>query len=159
MQPDYLIHARKDIGLREIKGPSHAARIIQAWKVIGHSWLKTDEDAWCAGILGAWLKECGIPIPKNSFRASEWASYGYAVAPMLGAIAVMIRKGGGHVGIVDAISACGKYVRVIGGNQNDMVKESWFNIEERGIIFRCPLGYTLSSAPVAVVGEISKKEE
>jgi len=158
MHPDYLAHARKDIGLREIKGPSHAARIIQAWKVIGHSWLKTDEDAWCAGILGSWLKECGLPIPKNAFRAHEWGVYGYPVDAMLGAIAVMTRKGGGHVGLVTGITQDGKAVRVLGGNQGDMVCESWFPIE-RITTFRCPLGYTLSSAPIAVLGEISKKEE
>jgi len=157
MQPDYLIHARKDIGLREIKGPSHAARIIQAFSIIGHPWLNTDEHAWCAGILGAWFKEKGLSIPKNAFRALSWAEYGYPVGVMLGAIAVITRKGGGHVGLVTGITKDGKAVRVLGGNQGDMVCESWFPIE-RITTFRCPLGYTLSSAPIAVLGEISKKE-
>lgn len=159
LEPKYLINARKDNGLAEIAGDKHHPRIIHAFKTIGHSWLNTDEQAWCGAIMGLWMAEAGLPFPKNAFRALSWAEYGEPVSkPMLGAIAVMTRDGGGHVGIINGITADGAFVRVYGGNQGNKVCEAWFEVSKRNIVYRKPVGTMLSAAPVCPRGELSKSE-
>lgn len=56
--------------------------------------------------------------------ARNYASYGTRVSgPQVGAIAVMGRKGGGHVGVVSAIDSDGNPI-IISGNHGHKVAES-----------------------------------
>lgn len=153
----YLDIARKDIGLKEIKGPKHASRITQ-WLVKLGAWWRDDETPWCGVAVGGWLSEAGEAIPKAFYRASAWADWGKdANGPKLGAIAVLTRTGGGHVGIVTGVSLDGKYVRLLGGNQGDSVCEAWF-AADRVTAYRLPVGAKLVGAVVASVGTFSKSE-
>lgn len=77
---------------------------------------------WCGAFMDLVLKRTGHAGGGNLARA--YARYGTRVSgPQVGAIAVMTRKGGGHVGIVTGIDASGNPV-VISGNHNNRVEES-----------------------------------
>lgn len=158
VEPSYLTAARRDIGLREIKGPKHAGRIVQMLRRLG-AWWRDDETPWCGVAVAAWLSESGLPIPRHYYRALAWADYGKGCSrPVQGAIAVLSRNGGGHVGIVTGVTADGEHVRLLGGNQGDAVNEAWFPAH-RVIAYRLPTGMGLVlSATVAPLGAMSKSE-
>lgn len=59
----------------------------------------------------------------GSDAADSFARYGRPVSPQVGAIAVMHRKGGGHVGIVSGFDSRGDPV-VISGNHSGKVREA-----------------------------------
>lgn len=156
-EPKYLTIARRDIGLTEIKGPKHSLRITGWLKKLA-AWWAEDETPWCGVAVAGWLSEAGLPINKTYYRALSWASYGHpCTAATLGAIAVLERKGGGHVALVTGIAPDGSAVRLLGGNQGDKVCESWFDVT-RVIAYRVPEGIIRSSTPVAIIGEFSKSE-
>lgn len=157
-EPNYLTIARRDIGLREIKGPKHAGRIVQMLQKLG-AWWRDDETPWCGVAVGAWLTAAGLRIPKHYYRALEWSYYGEKLpGPRQGAIAVMARKGGGHVGIVTGVTQDGSHVRLLGGNQNDAVNETWFPAA-RITAYRAPSVVSLlMPATIAKVGALSTSE-
>jgi uncharacterized protein (TIGR02594 family) len=60
----------------------------------------------------------------GSDMASSFAHYGQRVSgPQIGAIAVMGRRGGGHVGVVSGIDANGNPI-VVSGNYRNRVAEA-----------------------------------
>ncbi len=68
----------------------------------------------------------------GSDMASSFAGYGQRISgPQVGAIAVMSRRGGGHVGVVSGIDANGNPI-VISGNHGHRVAESVYS---RGRIY------------------------
>ncbi len=68
----------------------------------------------------------------GSDMARSFASYGQRISgPQVGAIAVMSRRGGGHVGIVSGIDAKGNPI-VVSGNHSRRVAES---VYPRGRIY------------------------
>jgi uncharacterized protein (TIGR02594 family) len=78
---------------------------------------------WCGNFMNLVLQRTGHKA-SNSNLARSFASYGRRVSgPQVGAIAVMSRKGGGHVGIVTGVDANGK-IMVISGNHNRRVAEA-----------------------------------
>jgi uncharacterized protein (TIGR02594 family) len=78
---------------------------------------------WCARFMNMVLHETGFP-GTGSDAARSFASYGHRVSgPRVGAIAVMARRGGGHVGIVSGIDAKGNPI-VISGNYGHRVAEA-----------------------------------
>ena len=156
-EPEYLTIARHDIGVREIKGPKHHPRIREMLARLG-AWWSDDETPWCGVALAAWVKAAGHPIPKHYYRALAWADYGAPCPrPMQGAIAVLTRKGGGHVGLVTGVTASGGMVRLLGGNQNDAVNELWFPAA-RITAYRRPIAGRLAPAAVAKSGALSTSE-
>jgi len=77
---------------------------------------------WCGAFMDMVLKHTGHRGGGNLARA--YAKYGTRLAgPQVGAIAVMARGGGGHVGVVSGIDASGNPI-VISGNHNNTVAES-----------------------------------
>ena len=161
-EPSYLTAARRDIGLREIKGPKHAGRIVQMLQRLG-AWWRDDETPWCGVAVASWLSESGYPIPKHYYRALAWADYGIPgwatgiFGPPLGSIAVLTRKGGGHVALVTGVTRDQSHVRLLGGNQGDAVSEAWFPAS-RVSAYRLPAGVARSSTPVAPLGTLSERE-
>ncbi len=68
----------------------------------------------------------------GSDMARSFASYGQRISgPQVGAIAVMSRRGGGHVGVVSGIDANGNPI-VISGNHGRRVAEATYS---RGRIY------------------------
>lgn len=78
---------------------------------------------WCARFMNMVLKDTGYR-GTNSDMASSFAHYGQRVSgPQVGAIAVMGRRGGGHVGIITGIDAKGNPI-MISGNNGNRVREA-----------------------------------
>lgn len=78
---------------------------------------------WCARFMNMVLQHTGHR-GTGSDMASSFASYGHRVAgPEIGAIAVMGRRGGGHVGVVSGIDANGNPI-LISGNNGNRVREA-----------------------------------
>lgn len=77
---------------------------------------------WCGAFMDLVLRKTGHAGGGNLAKA--YAGYGQRVSgPQVGAIAVMNRKGGGHVGVVSGIDANGNPI-IISGNHNRTVAES-----------------------------------
>jgi uncharacterized protein (TIGR02594 family) len=79
---------------------------------------------WCGAFMDMVLKQTGHTGGGNLARA--YAKYGTRISgPQVGAIAVMGRRGGGHVGVVSGIDANGNPI-IISGNHNRRVAESTY---------------------------------
>jgi uncharacterized protein (TIGR02594 family) len=78
---------------------------------------------WCARFMNMVLQRTGLH-GTGSDLARSFASYGQRVSgPQIGAIAVMGRRGGGHVGVVSGIDANGNPI-VVSGNNGNRVREA-----------------------------------
>ena len=78
---------------------------------------------WCARFMNMVLERTGLH-GTGSDLAGSFASYGQRVSgPQIGAIAVMGRRGGGHVGVVSGIDAGGNPI-VVSGNNGNRVRET-----------------------------------
>jgi len=86
---------------------------------------------WCARFMNMVLQRSGLH-GTGSDMARSFASYGQRISgPQVGAIAVMGRRGGGHVGVVSGIDASGNPI-VVSGNHGHRVAES---VYPRGRIY------------------------
>lgn len=78
---------------------------------------------WCARFMNMVLQQTGHR-GTGSDMASSFARYGTRVSgPQVGAIAVMGRRGGGHVGIITGVDAKGNPI-MISGNSSHRVREA-----------------------------------
>lgn len=78
---------------------------------------------WCARFMNMVLKRSGHQ-GTGSDMANSFAHYGHRISgPQVGAIAVMGRRGGGHVGVVSGIDPHGNPI-VVSGNHGHRVAES-----------------------------------
>jgi uncharacterized protein (TIGR02594 family) len=78
---------------------------------------------WCARFMNMVLQHSGYR-GTGSDLARSFASYGQRVSgPQVGAIAVMGRRGGGHVGVVSGIDGSGNPI-VVSGNNGNRVREA-----------------------------------
>jgi uncharacterized protein (TIGR02594 family) len=78
---------------------------------------------WCARFMNLVLQHSGYR-GTGSDMASSFANYGQRISgPQVGAIAVMGRRGGGHVGIITGIDASGNPI-MISGNNGNRVREA-----------------------------------
>jgi uncharacterized protein (TIGR02594 family) len=78
---------------------------------------------WCARFMNMVLEHTGHH-GTGSDMANSFASYGQRISgPQVGAIAVMGRRGGGHVGIITGIDAAGNPI-MISGNNGNRVREA-----------------------------------
>lgn len=81
---------------------------------------------WCARFMNMVLERSGHH-GSGSDMARSFAAYGQRLSgPQVGAIAVMSRRGGGHVGVVSGIDANGNPI-VISGNHGRRVAESTYS--------------------------------
>lgn len=81
---------------------------------------------WCAAFMNFILERTGHR-GTGSDMARSFASYGHRVSgPRVGAIAVMTRRGGGHVGVVSRIDASGNPI-IISGNYGNRVREAAYH--------------------------------
>jgi uncharacterized protein (TIGR02594 family) len=79
---------------------------------------------WCGAFMDKILRDTGHRGGGN--LAKGYLHYGHRIAgPRVGAIAVMARRGGGHVGVVSGIDANGNPI-IISGNHNHTVAESTY---------------------------------
>lgn len=121
----WIAEGRKHLGLRETTGAKHNP-IIQTWLRDLGAWWDDDETAWCGTFVAWCAKVAGRDLPKHWYRALAWADAGTVLdRPAYGAIAVMERKGGGHVGFVVGQDENGN-ILLLGGNQNNCVSIAKF---------------------------------
>jgi uncharacterized protein (TIGR02594 family) len=96
---------------------STARSYLGAGAVFGRSTL------WCATFVNHVLKKTGR-AGTNSDAAFSFARWGHSTStPQPGAIAVMGRRGGGHVGVVTGVDSAGNPI-IISGNHNGRVREA-----------------------------------
>jgi len=124
-------HGRRNLATARARAQSHAnsafggatsnALVTEARRYIGTN--PTGRGSlWCGAFMDLILKRTGHAGGGNLAKA--YASYGTRVSgPQVGAIAVMGRRGGGHVGVVSGVDANGNPI-VVSGNHNHTVAES-----------------------------------
>ena len=164
MTPDWLNLARTRLGTSEVPGPGFNPWIKNMWLTLpGGAWYwktyKQDDSLlpWCGGFCAWALQGAGHRFPQRYASALAWLDWGETCGPELGAVAVLKRKGGGHVGFVDAVSPSGQYVRLVGGNQNDKVSAEWFSFDKiEG--YRKPPGVVLVAAATLPLGSLSTSQ-
>lgn len=137
--PPWLLVARTDIGLREIAGQRTAPRIHQWLSELG-AWWRDDEAPWCGVAMGAWMDRAGVPIPSAYYRARAWLDWGHQIhEPIVGAVVVFERTGGGHVALIEGVNAAGDLM-CLGGNQGNAVSVAPFQ-RSRVLGYRWPVEY------------------
>lgn len=164
-EPVWLQYARKQIGVREIRGPKHDSRIMAMVKrtarFLGIT-VNDDETPWCGTFAADCVLAAGHTPPKIAVRAKSWATWGVALPtfnPPLGAVAVFERPGGGHVGFI--VGETKTHFLILGGNQKDSVKVMRLE-KERCIAVRWPTGVPVGRIPapylVATNADLSTNE-
>ncbi|MCG8518674.1 MAG: TIGR02594 family protein [Pseudomonadales bacterium] len=120
----WMRHAFGELGEKEIPGTKANPRILSYFKS-SRFWGTDDsggQNAWCASFVSWVMEQSNYESPKAAFRARSWSSFGRKLGqPVFGAIAVKSRRGGGHVAFVVGQSEDGKYLFMLGGNQQDEV--------------------------------------
>lgn len=133
-EPPWLVAARDEVGLQEIKGPLNQPRILALARAAGLPWVQNDEIPWCATFLGGILAECGLK-PSGSAAARSYMHWGKDVlesGPLmvpLGAILVYARPPNpteGHVNFAAGYTSDG-FLMGVGGNQGDKVSIAKFD--------------------------------
>lgn len=116
----WLKIAREDIGLKEIPGAKTAPKIL-GWLQTLKVWWTDDETPWCGIAMAAWMRAADIDPPKAFYRAKAWLDWGIKVdCPVVGAVVIFTRDGGGHVGLIVGKDQRGRLL-VLGGNQGNAV--------------------------------------
>ncbi len=158
-EPRWIELAREKIGQREIKGPKHNAWIAGAWGRLKAGWFNDDETPWCGLFVADCLERAGRKIlpPAEFPRALAWAKWGQPCTPMVGAVVVVKREGGGHVGFLVGESDANYYV--LGGNQGDMVSIAPI-AKNRAVAIRWPhdVGVRPGGLPRMTGGVVSTNE-
>jgi len=148
-EPSWLKIAHEELGVKEIHGWRDNPRILQYHSAAGGAGWK-DEVPWCASFVAFVMRKAGYKPPKYPARALSWLKFGKSsFVPVLGAIAVKKRKGGGHVCFVVGKSADGKYIYCLGGNQNDEVNIKRYPVRVF-VDFRIPKDYE-PKAPLPIM--------
>lgn len=126
--------AKKEIGVKEIKGGENP-RIIEYHSCCTLK-AKEDEIAWCAAFVNWCLNQAKIK-GTNLANASSFLEWGQELKTPIEGCVVVIKSSktnsGYHVGFFNGFED--KYVKVIGGNQSDQVKESKF-LKESVVSYR-----------------------
>ena len=111
-------------GLKEVPGNNDNPVIIDLYKSLGHGWVKHDEVAWCAALIGSKLLKYGYQVPELKYRLSARAYLNVnqkVETPVIGWDYVVFSRGNdpvqGHVAWF--IGFEGDYVKALGGNQRD----------------------------------------
>lgn len=121
--------AKKYEGTKEVPGTQFSNPVIVGfWKMARLSGIKNDHVPWCAGFACAVFEESGIRSPRSD-AAKSFLTWGVRI-PMatVGCVVVFNRAGGYHVGFCVGKNRAGQLL-ILGGNQNDSVKVSAFNLE------------------------------
>ncbi len=126
-------HGRRSVGIADARaqaqshsnsafgGATNDSLVSEARKYIGTN--PTGRGSlWCGAFMDMVLKRTGHAGGGN--LASAYARYGQRVSgPQVGAIAVMGRHGGGHVGVVSGVDPNGNPI-IVSGNHNHTVAEA-----------------------------------
>lgn len=131
--PTWLLVARKLVGTREFPGTPSNPKIMGWANRVGAKALGIpyagDHVPWCGLGVAYCMVEAGHKPPAIAIRAKSWATWGRACPkPLVGAVAVFDRAGGGHVGFVVGVYRNGD-LAILGFNQGDAVNVRRFSAE------------------------------
>jgi uncharacterized protein (TIGR02594 family) len=134
--------AMDDQGTKEIPGPRNNPWVVEAFRMVGASWFKDDETAWCGAAAGRWMVEAGLPVLPGgkSVTARAWHNEPWGVAVPIeqaptGSV-IVLRRGSydgtsGHVALLhklvrnEAGEVTGFYL--IGGNQSNQIGVQYYD--------------------------------
>ena len=143
----WMAIAESELGQAEAAGAAQNPRIIN-YHATTSLRAEADEVPWCSSFVNWVMRQAGF-VGTNSAAARSWLGWGTATTARYGAITVIQRKGQDsdeatgsatsyHVGFL--IEASSQRVRLLGGNQGDMVKISGFMLSSYDIRgFRWPV--------------------
>lgn len=160
-EPVWLRRARQEIGVREIAGSRHSARVLSYWELAKLP-FRDDETPWCAGFVGAMLEDCGIKSTRSGM-ARSYEKWGQPCGAIPGAVVTFWRgsksSGSGHVGFLVGKDQSGNLM-ILGGNQGDEVNIKPFSAS-RVTAYRWPAGFDPSGAKLGTMhsdGRVSVNE-
>jgi uncharacterized protein (TIGR02594 family) len=153
--------ASAEIGVKEIKGDQHNARILQYGQEAGFAFMKDDEIGWCSIFLNWVAMKANLPRSKDG-RAISWVKVGEVVSDPQPGDVILCGKGGDitqiyHVGLFTGYSQDKKMVFCLGGNQSDSVSISKMLATEVAGFRRIePLSVDIIQAPVGDIKDLKK---
>lgn len=138
--PKWMPIAWKEKGISEIKGPKTNPRVMEYHEASGFTWARGNPatlddsrsiDAWCSSFVTWVLMKAGYSkdkLAKQPFRArmwhDSWANGINISEPIYGCLGVQQN----HVGfIVGYKKGDNNTLAMLGGNQNDTVKVSFYS--------------------------------
>ena len=123
MNVEIINAALKEIGVSEIRGRHHEARILQYFEAIGKGWVRDDETAWCAAFVNFILSECDYK-GTGELNARSFMSLGHDTkTPSMGDIVVFWResKDSWKAHVAFFIREDATHIYCLGGNQSNKV--------------------------------------
>lgn len=119
-------NARHELGVQEVKGAKHNARILEYHSVTTLR-ATTDEVPWCSSFIAWIMEQAGIRSTRSA-AASSWLQWGHELTePRLGCLVIFRRAGGHHVGIFEGWN--NGRLMILGGNQSDSVRVSPYSTD------------------------------
>jgi uncharacterized protein (TIGR02594 family) len=119
-----------ELGQSEVGGAKANPRILEYFGASKY-WGTDDsgaKNAWCGSFVAWVMGRHRYEAPAQAYRAKEWANFGKQVSkPVYGAIGIKSRQGGGHVAFAAGKSSDGKYLYMLGGNQQNEVNVSRYD--------------------------------
>lgn len=118
--PRMLVEALKLFGTVEGPGTEDNPIILGWARELGLE-RAYDHDVvpWCGLFMALIAKRAGKAVPKQPLRALNWATWGEESDPVLGAVLVFKRDGGGHV--AQYVGEDRDAFHCYGGNQSNAV--------------------------------------
>jgi uncharacterized protein (TIGR02594 family) len=111
--------------VRSAGSSGYSSLVAEARRYLGGNPTGWAHD-WCGRFMNLVLERIGHRGTGSNFALS-FARYGRRLpGPQVGAVAVMARRGGGHVGVVSGVLPNGD-VKVISGNHSHRVAESVYS--------------------------------
>jgi len=141
-EPEWLVQARKCLGIKETAGRANNPHVVSFFSESGHPGVVDDSVAWCSAFVGAMLKRAGMPNT-GSLAARSYLKYGTPIdTPEPGDIVVFSRGNStweGHVGFY--VGETDTAVKVLGGNQDNKVSIANYS-KTRLLGYRRPIAPT-----------------
>lgn len=136
--PPWMAVALREVGERERAGSEENPRILQ-YHATTTLKATSDEVPWCSSFVN-WVMARTQMERTNSAAAKSWADWGYALEkPIYGALVVLSRSGGNHVGFFVDEDKKGNWI-LLGGNQGNAVNQSSYP-KSRVLSVRWPHGW------------------
>ncbi len=122
--PPWVATAKKELKTAEVPGAKANPQILEYFK--SSKFWGTDDsggaNAWCGSFMAWVMEQHNYKPPKAAYRAKSWINFGKKINdPIIGAIGIKSRKGGGHVAIILGKSKDGSKYYMLGGNQDNKV--------------------------------------
>lgn len=117
--------ALSQYGVTETVGNLHNPLVLNYFKEIGHTWVTTDETAWCSAFIN-WVAHKANVERSYKLTARSWLKVGTKIdEPELNDVVIFWRhkksSWKGHVGLFIGYTEDKKHIYVLGGNQNNQV--------------------------------------